>query len=509
MNQQITLSDILSSVINNRSRVLMTFLTVMVLVTMAYLMWPRKYGSEGRLFVQLGKTGTGMDPTPGGQSISIQDSRETEVLSVGELVKSRAIVSKVVEAIGPDEILKSKFDFLPSIPMPNLSFGSNKGGMSKEEYEKLKRFELACKKIEEELAVSTEKKTCVISVYCTANSPLLAQKIVSRILAETQAKHLEVNSVSPSKAFFDNNFAGKQSSLIAAQKELGDFRNEHSFLSISGAVNTQQSIINKLKLELIDADVQLKQAESRLKNIRKQMTGIDQTVSIPKSGVEKLSTEESRTELFKLESELNRQEQLLSQNHPRLTLLKESVASLRDQFDVLPSDRTESVEQFNPVFEKVKVSLVHAIADEKSARSRLEHLRSKNELAANQLEKLNGLAVEAGQRNRDVDIAQRELEVFIQKRAEATIIAELDDTNVSDVVVAQAATLPIKHHSPRGSLMLGGGMILALLSSLAMALFLDRNRFGDSLRAEDLESVLDIPVLVTLPRVQSVRSMVS
>ena len=509
MNQQVSLSDILSSVINNRSRVLMTFVAIMIMVMLAYLVWPRKYGSEGRLFVQLGKTGTGMDPTPGGQSISIQDSRETEVLSVAELVKSRAVVAKVVEAVGPDGILKSKFDFLTSIPMPNLSFGGNESGISKEEYEKLKRFELACKKLEQELVVSTEKKTCVISVYCTANAPLLAQKIVSCILKETQTKHLEVNSVSGSKAFFEDNFEDKQSSLVAAQTVLSKFRNEHGFLSISGAVNTQQAVINKLEVELIDADVLLKQAESRLTNIRKQMADINQTISIPTRGVEKLSTEESRTELFKLETELKRQEQLLSHNHPRLLLLKESVESLREQFDVMPSDRTESKDQFNPVFEKVKVSLVNAIADEKSARSRLQNLQKKHDLAVEKLVKLNGLAVEAGQRNRDVDIAQRELEVFIQKRAEATIIAELDQTNVSDVVIAQAATLPVKHHSPRGSLMLPAGMVLGMLGALAMALFLDRNRFGNALRSDDIEAELDIPVLVTLPRVQSVRSMVS
>ena len=106
---------------------------------------------------------------------------------------------------------------------------------------------------------------------------------------------------------------------------MSKFRNEHGFLSISGAVNTQQAVINKLEVELIDADVLLKQAESRLTNIRKQMADINQTISIPTRGVEKLSTEESRTELFKLETELKRQEQLLSHNHPRLLLLKESV----------------------------------------------------------------------------------------------------------------------------------------------------------------------------------------
>ena len=508
MNHQITISDILAALIENRLRVILTFVLVMLFVFATYLVWPRKYGSEGRLFVQLGRTGTGMDPTPGGQSISIQDSRETEVLSVAELVKSRAVIAKVVERVGADEILKSPLDVLPNIPRPSFSLGSE-NGMSKEEYEKLKRFELACKQLEEDLEVSTEKKTCVISVYCTANSALTAQKVVSGILEETQAKHVEVNSVSRSKAFFEDNFDKRQDDLIASQHELSKFRNENRFLSISGAVNTQQSVLNKIALELIDADVLLQQAETRLANIRQQMSDIKPTVSIPTRGVEKLSTEDSKTELFKLEAELKRQEKLVSANHPRLAVLEESVKALRDQIEVMPSDRTESMEQLNPVYEKIKVALVNAVADERAARSRLENLRSKHQAAEERLIELNGLVISASQLNRNVDIAQRNLELFIQKRAESTIIAELDRTKISDVVVAQEATLPIKHHSPKGALMMGAGMMLALLCSLAMALFLNRNNYGDFVDVEDLERELEIPVLVTLPRVAAIRNMVS
>ena len=507
MNHQITISDILTALIDHRVRVIVTFVLVMLFVFAAYLAWPRKYGSEGRLFVQLGRTGTGMDPTPGGQSISIQDSRETEVLSVAELVKSRAVVAKVVERVGADTILKSRWDFLPSIPRPSFSSGSV-NGMSTEEYEQLKRFELACKQIEEDLEVSTEKKTCVISVYCTANSALTAQQIVSGILDETQAKHVEVNSVSQSKAFFEDNFDKRQDDLISSQNELNQFRNANRFLSISGAVNTHQSLLDKIDLELIDADVLLQQAESRLANIRLQMSDIRPTVSVPTRGVEKLSTEDSLTELFKLEAELKRQQKLVSPNHPRLAVLEESVKALRDQIEVMPTDRTESMEQLNPVYEKIKVAMVNAIADERAARSRLENLRSKYEVAQQRLIELNNLVVSASQLNRNVEIAERNLELFIQKRAESSIIAELDQTNISDVVVAQKATLPIKHHSPKGALMMGAGMMLAMSCSLAMALFLNRNKYGDFVELEDLERELEIPVLVTLPRVAAVRNMI-
>ena len=509
MNQQITIADILNSIIRHRHKVVVTFVAVMILVAAAYLLWPRKYGSEGRLFIQLGRTGTGMDPTPGGQSISIQESRETEVLSVAELVKSRAVIAKVVEQVGADEILKSPFDFLPAVPIPELSFSSSPAdGNSKADYKKLKRFELACKAIEEELEVSTEKKTCVISVYCTASSPILARDIVSAVLAETQNKHVEVNSVDRSRDFFADKFDEKQDALIAAQQELGDFRNKNGFLSINGAVNTQQSVINKLEVELIDAEVMLHQAQNKLEKIRQQMTKIKPTVSVPTRGVEKLSTEDSKTEFFKLETELKRQEKLFSPSHPRLVLLKESVDSLRQQIEGLPRDRTESVDQLNPVFEKVKVLLVNAVADEISSTSRLEELRRKHDVAMARLVELNGLEVAAGQLNRNVEVAQRELEVFIQKRAEASIIAALDSTNISDVVIAQQAVLPVKHHSPKGSLMMAGGGLLATLVALSVALFLDRNHVGTILGQDDLERELNIPVLVTLPAISSPGNMV-
>ena len=510
MNQQITITDMVGSMTRHRVRAIVVFLAVMVLVAAAYLIWPRKYGSEGRLFVQLGRTGTGMDPTPGGQSISIQDSRETEVLSVAELVKSRAVIARVVERVGHEEILKSKFDFLPGFSIPDLNFSSaSQEEETQAEYEQRKRFELACKTVEDELEVSIEKKTCVISVYCTANDPTLARDIVSKILSETQAKHVEVNSVDRSRDFFEQNFEQKESALIAAQRSLSNFRNEHGFLSINGAVATQQSVINKLVVELIDADVLLNQAKTRLSKIRSQMADISPVVSVPTRGVEKLSTEDTKTEFFKIETELKRQEKLLSPKHPRLVLLQESVESLRKQIDVLPTDRTESMDQLNPVYEKVKVSLVNAIAEETSAKSRWEQLQHKHQNAVQRMAKLNELVVTAGQLNRDVDIAQRELEVFIQKRAEASIIAALDQTNISDVVIAQQAVLPVKHHSPKGGLMMAAGGILATLCSLFAALFLDRNQFGGCLRADELEQELNIPVLLTLPTVRSARSMVS
>ena len=67
----------------------------------------------------------------------------------------------------------------------------------------------------------------------------------------------------------------------------------------------------------------------------------------------------------------------------------------------------------------------------------------------------------------------------------------------------------VKHVSPKGSLIIPFGFLCGLLAGLAVALFFDRNRLNTDLNEVEIEQVLNLPVLVTLPRVYSSRNMVN
>ena len=69
--------------------------------------FPRSYGSEAKLFLQVGRESVGLDPiATTGQTISLlQSSREDEVKSVLELMKSREVVMKVVAHLTPEVVL--------------------------------------------------------------------------------------------------------------------------------------------------------------------------------------------------------------------------------------------------------------------------------------------------------------------------------------------------------------------------------------------------------------------
>lgn len=516
LNKQITVSDVFNAISRQRWKALLTFVLLMAMVVAAFVLLPRKYGSEGRLFVQLGRTGTGLDPTPGGTSISIQDSRETDIRSVVELVRSRAVIEEVVDKIGPDKILKGPLDFLEQyvsfdFKMPTLPWNEleEEDSLAREQYEILRKREKAAKAIEDQLSVRSEKKTSVISIYCKANSPTLAQKIVKEIMASTKAKHVQVHAIESSTTFYKDNFAEKQNNLVQVEKKLKQFRNKNRWLSLAGARATQQAIIDKLELERIDAESNYLQSQEKLATLNRQMTGIEPIVLVPTTGVEKLSTEDSKTELWKLESELRVQENTLHPDHPKLKQLKSAVKSLKSEIEQMPKARTESESQVNPVFEKVKVAIVQANADNLAFEKRLEYLNKKFLKAESRLEELNELDLESSQLQRDLQIAYQEMEIYIRKRTESSVIEDLNKKSVSDIVVAQKANLVVKHVSPKGSVFFPLGGMLAVLCSIGTALYFEKDLLGGHLSEEELEQILEIPILVTLPTVSSHRQMVN
>ena len=157
------------------------------------------------------------------------------------------------------------------------------------------------------------------------------------------------------------------------------------------------------------------------------------------------------------------QEKILSRGHPKLRQLKSAVAALRAEIEELPEARTESEAQINPVFEKIKVDKVRATARNLALKSRLDYLDNKYELAQKRLRELNELVIESGHLQRELQVAHQEMDIYMRKKTESAVVNDLNDEFVSDVVVAQNANLVVKHVSPRGSILIPLGAILASL----------------------------------------------
>ena len=513
-NAQLSLSQILSAIFRHKLKSLFVFTVVMAVVTALFVIWPRCYGSEGKLYVQRSGTSQGVSPIVTNTGVTVQDSHETEIRSVMEIIKSRAVAATVVDEIGVDEILKSPFDnLLPKFSEPSYLKSPKKSkvkGISSEEYDELKLREVAIEQVSQSMVVYMEKQTSVISVFVKGSSPELAKRLVQSIFDETRRIYLSVHSVKGATAFFEEQVKNSEEQFTTALEEQKRFRDEHGILSVGGARGTLDRIVSDLQQQIISAEVDVEAARNKARALRQDFGSMEPNIAVPTEGVEDQSYERAQERLFTAEDELRALRLQLSPNHPRVQQQEGRLRSLRRSTAALKqSSRVESELQLNPTYGSMRVQLTTAEADLAAAQARLSSLTEK--LAAQEMnqKEMNRLEVVSQQLSNRVNTARQEWELFKNKGIEAMASGKLDESQLSTVAVIQAPSWIVKPISPKASMFLPLGAVLGVLAGLAVALFFERNHLSASLNEGEVEEILEMPVLVTLPRVYSSRNMVN
>ena len=510
MNNQLTVAQILGAIQRHRIKALLAWCVVMACVVVLFLIWPRQYSSEGRLYVKMDRNNQSVMPSTSGAQVAIQDTRETELRSVIEIIRSHAVLDVVVDDVGAEKILENPLmDSLPSLSFLKPDFGGSKSGMSKEEYKRLRRRELASKYLSENLDVYNEKKSLVLVVTMRANSPQLAKQIVERIFENTRKIHVGVHNVSTSVDFFDEQFLSQEEELKTSVAELATFRNELGVMSVSAARDSLQNIISSLDEGLVNADVNMAETVDKMKKLKELLATTPQMIASPRKGVERLSYEDSNTELYKLKQERERMKLAYTNKNSRLQRVNQQIAALEKEVNGMASERVESISEPNPVYQAIETSYLETRAKMAGDRARLAGLKTEKSQANQRLKLLNDAEVQANEKLRKVAIAEEYLAIYTRPRGESKAMGALDASRFSDVKISQDPTLTLKHVNPKASLVLPMGFVCGLLAALGTSLYFDRNHLSSTLNESEVEQVLDLPVLVTLPRVYSSRNMVN
>lgn len=514
-NSQLTLTQIFGAVMRQKVKGLLAFLLVFSLVMALFLVWPKSYGSEGKLHVQMSRMETNLSPSvsTNGQSmgISIQDTRETEIKSVEEVLKSRAVLEAVVRKIGAEEILENTFSgLLPRLSVPSfLKSSETKGDMSPAEYKKLKKIEFATNLLDESLTVHNTKKTSVISVFVKANSPRMAQTIVNEIIDEARNVHQLMHGVSGSSAFFTEKIQEADAKLESAMADLENFREDRELLSVGAARFTLQEITGSLEKDIVNTKVAIAQSQKQIDSLRKVIRSTPEKIVLETRGVERKSGDDATVAVFQLENERQR---LLSQyrsSHPEVRKIDAQIQKMKSRLGRMKDDRTEKKMEINAVASNARMQLVGAETENVGAKAKLKSLEERLKIAQQDAIKMNRAEIDADRLQRKINDTRQDREMYVTKGREALASLSLDKSNLSTLVVAQQPSFILKHASPRGSLFLPIALLLGGLSGLATAMFCERNHLSPSLNEVEVEQILEMPILVTLPRVYSSRNMVN
>lgn len=461
------------------------------------LLLPKSYYSEARLFVRFGRENN-VDPTAsGGQMISIYESRESEINSLIEILKSRPILDRVVAELGPEYILQGKEKAVNAAkPAPSAAF-AERGGKPGEPPPR--GHQLAVQRLEREVSVWTPRKTNIISVACKADSPDVAQRIVAKLVEVYMTEHVRVHHTPGSYQFFVDQTALSKKEWQAAAGKLREIKNRLAIVTIDGKRRELEAQIGDIASKLLANESELKTAEAKIASLRQLIADLPATIVSQKVEGPNAAFDGMRQTLYQTEAREQELASRMQETHPQLVAIRQQVKDLRAILEEQPEQRLQSTEAANPARQSLELSLLNEQSLADSLQGRGRKLVALREQLQNDLRRVNSNEMEVNQLQQGVELAETRHREYAQKLEQARMNRSLDEDRISSLSLVQPASYVAQSTGPRRIYVLALGVMVALLSGLGTAValaYLNPALVG----MDELQKVLDLPLVGMVPR---------
>jgi uncharacterized protein involved in exopolysaccharide biosynthesis len=487
----------------HKRKMAVVFFTTLGLAVVGLMLFPREYSSEARLLVRLGKESVGLDPTAAlGQTVSVDGTREHEINSELEILRSRVLAEDVVERIGADEILDKGSgegeDGAGGGSWLDLVFAPldmAKTWLTGE----ISPVERAVTQLERAISITSPHKSNVIVVACAARNPELAQRILNAYLDAYMLRHAKANRTSGSYDFFVDQSDLLREQLTLATEELRDAKNKGGLASIEGQRASIQSQADSIEAAMLENQRALSSSEAKIGAMKKTLGELPEKQLAEESDTPNSAAEQMRAELYKVqiqESELSSRYTAL---HPQVIAMRRQLEETRRIYAQEQVRSSHSTKRLSPVHQSIQTELASALAMAAGQKAESDSLKRQFEAVQNKIRALNDNELRITELSRRVELLEASYRNYATYREQARIDEALESERISNVNMVQPPSFVAKPSSPRIRLTLLLAFCLATFASLLVpfvAEYLDR-----SLKTpEQAEQELGIPVLFSVPR---------
>ncbi|MFQ5730474.1 MAG: GumC family protein [Planctomycetaceae bacterium] len=443
------------------------FAVVMALVVTGVLVCPKTYQSDAKLFVRMGRESVTLDPTATtGQVMSVYESRENEINSVLEVIRSRVVLDGVVARLGPTAILSGRLaDASPSAGAAGNAESSPADGQTRER---------AIRQLERTVQIGHIKKSSVITVACKAASPELAQQIVRELLDAFDDLHLKVNRTAGSREFFmhQKTLVGKR--LATATLELRAVKNELGITTLENRRKTLQELIRNNRTAA-QANAAARQGiNSTIASLTTSLEELPRTLVAAKVvGVPNSAADRALAQLNTLRI---RERELLTQFtefHPNVITLRQQIAAAERIVARQSSRNAQSTTASNPTMQQLHVRLLTERARAESLASKARTLADQHAALLVELRTLNQHEGRLTRLQQDVARWQSAFKAYSEKYEQARIDWAMGEERISNVNVVQPPTYVTKPVAPKKRLIVFLGAVVAGIGAIGFACFLE------------------------------------
>lgn len=459
-NQQplstIRLLDVLRTIFRHRTKSSVAFIVVLAAVAAATMLWPKTYVSDAKLSIRIG-SGVKIDTTATvGTYVSPHETREREVKSIQEILKSRDLMATVVDRIGAVKIL----------------------GLSETKVESSVLQEKAVNNLIRSIECTAPRNSNVMTIRCKSASAELAQRILKTHLDTYFARPFHVARSSSAYEFFMGQSEQLSTRLTLAKQELRDAKNKIGLVSIEGQRRMLETQISLLHAELLATQTERAAVLAKIAEIRRlhpDLTPIDHESATAGSV---LATDNMRSELYKLEIQKRDLLSRLSSRHPRVIAIIEQVATS----SVLLAQQELATAESQVMVIRAKAGELAIRFAEGQAELRL---LNENEVLITELERR---VIQLNDSHR----------TYTDKLEQARIDKALAAQQSSNIEIAQTPSLIAKPVSPKAALIIVLGSLAGMFGAVGVACLTEY--FDDSFQSPaDVERVLNVPVVLSLP----------
>lgn len=438
---------------------------------------PRSYTSESRLFVRVGRETVSLDPSATvGQTMGMQDSRELEINSLMEILKSRSLHEAVVDELGVAQVLGDELPGEGSIASkegsPSWSLVSLPSIASNGEPPTASSLrEKAVTQLGNSIEVSSPRRSTVISITSESSSPRLAQAIVKSLVETYQKEHIRLHRVPGSFDFFTERAERTEKEVKDALKALNAAKSELSITTVQGRRDSLEKQISGLQEQSQAIAADLNSAKAKVESLEKLIRDLPAEIEgIQTSGFTNDAHTRMREQLYVLEI---RERELLSkyrENHPEVIAHRKQVDEARKIFVDQPTQRTQQEKIPNPAIRAVDLDLVKSRSELAALLAKAKTIAEQQEEVADELRELHDQELHLAELDRQLHERETAHQEAVTRLEQARINHEMEDDRISNISVIQEATLEEKPVSPKLSIFAAAGFLAACFGALCLAL---------------------------------------
>ena len=482
-----------------------------VMAWAAIIFWPRKYYSESKLIVRVGRESVALDPTATtGQTLMLQKTQEEEINSVLAVLSSRHLAEGVISQLGAEAILdgtvqggsgsgqrESAAHKLLNRTATVLSDALHFALMATGIRDDISDDELAVMRLQDNLIIQSPKKSTVVSVRAEAKSPEAAQAIVQTLTRDFLAEHVRVSSTEGSQQFFVEQAEQAElllNDLLDQRKEL---LKQYQVASVESKRETLTNQLAEIERDLLVAQSSLEQYEAEIADLLVRANTSAAEIVAAKEQQSDTTWSAMRNRLYELEMQEKELTSKLSDDHPRLLAIREQLTGARDILARVESERENTSMTPNPVRVRLQEDLQQKQTSVVGLKSLIVARESQRERTLQSINDLVEFELKLDDLDRRIALASSNLRLLQDKREEARVIDELQSEQISNVSIFQPASLVYRPFSPNKKLLAAGFVVLGLMGGLGLAYTREINS-TQVRRPEHLATGLSVPLVGTM-----------